>query len=140
MTSVADWVFEWLHSHDLPTGTDRHARVYAPLGTSPGGGTTREIRIGQTSGDAPLLLIETHSADRIAGTYAAQVHAACNRWNALNRLTRAWVIEHGPTLRVVIGAPLPVACVTETGVRRIGDAVLESTEHFWRWADLNAEW
>lgn len=140
MTELTDWVDTWLQARELPRGITRAGLIVAPVESDDDGATLREVRCGRTNGSEPLLVIQVHSADRMTQAHAAQVHAACNRWNVAHRLPRAWVADNGTTLKVVLEASLPETALTEECVRRTGDETVDGAMDFWRWADLHAEW
>ena len=140
MSAIADIAYSWLDSRQLPTKVDRRGVIYAPVEFAHDGRASRELRVGRTRPPNPLVVFNVHSADRIAAHYAAQVFAACNRWNADRRLGRVSVTEGGDTLSVVVGGALPADAATRESFGRIGDAVIESAVDFWRWVDLNADW
>lgn len=140
MSELGAWLYGWLDERALPAAVDPQGRVVAAVEMSAEDQAAREIRVGRTAGETPLLTFEVHSADRIAAEHAPQVYAACNRWNAGQRMTRAWVVDLDATLGVAIGAALPLASATPESVRRTGDAAIASARDFWRWADLHADW
>ena len=140
MTELTDWVDHWLRERELPRAITPTGLIVAPVETDETGATLREVRCGRTNGSEPLLVIQVHSADRISNAHAAQVHAACNRWNAAHRLPRAWVTDDDTTLKVVVETSLPEASLTEECVRRTGNETIARAIDFWRWADLHAEW
>ena len=140
MTVLTDWVEAWLHTRQLPRGITPTGQIVASLETDDTGTTLREVRCSRTNGSEPLLVIQIHSADRIAQTRAAQVHAACNQWNVAHRLPRAWVADNDTTLKVVVETSLPEAALTEECVRRAGNETIDGAIDFWRWVDLHAEW
>ena len=140
MTELADWLESWLKARRLPRGIDPAGMMVASVERDDGGATRREVRCGRTDGSEPLLVIQVHSADRIAPCHAAQVLAACNRWNAQHRLPRAWIAEQDSFLKVVHETSLPEAALTEAAVERAGNATVDGAIAFWRFVDLKADW
>jgi len=140
MTQLTEWVDCWLQTRGLPRGISPNGLIVAQVESDDSGTTLREVRCGRTDGSEPLLVIQVHSADRIAQTHGAQVHAACNRWNVTHRLPRAWVADGDTTLKVVLETSLPEASLTKECVRRTGDETVDGAVDFWRWVDLHADW
>lgn len=140
MTELAEWVESWLETRELPRGMSRSGLIVASVESDGAGRTLREVRCGRSDGSQALLVIQVHSADRISQTHAAQVHATCNRWNVAHRLPKAWVADHGTTLKVVLETSLPESALTPECVLRTGNQTVDGAMDFWRWVDLHADW